>query len=79
MQHLYDRLAAILTTRLRVPADLIHPDASYADLDLDSLALVELLAVMDEELGVHVGEEEISADSTLAQTADLLTAKGVRT
>jgi acyl carrier protein len=78
VQTIYDQLAAFLVSRLRVPAELIGPDVTFEALELDSLALVELLATIEDEMGVRIDEEEIDSQFSMAQTVDLLTTRGVR-
>lgn len=45
----FDRLVAILTERLEIPEDLVGPDVTLHDLDLDSLALEEFIVLAGEE------------------------------
>ncbi|MGW5868978.1 acyl carrier protein [Streptomyces sp. NPDC055239] len=71
-------LKELLVTRLRVPAELIGPDVTFEDLELDSLALVEFLTVVEDELGLCVAEEDVAAHFTVAQAVEALADKAVR-
>ena len=49
-----------------VPADLIGPDAKLSsDLGIDSLGRVELLSLIEEELGVYVDDGDLDPDETV--------------
>lgn len=58
-----------LVARLEgVQADLIRPEARLsADLGIDSLGRVELLSLIEEELGVYVDDGDLDPDETLAE------------
>jgi long-chain acyl-CoA synthetase len=50
-----------------VSADAIRPEARLsADLGIDSLGRVELLSLVEEELGVYIDDGELDPDETLA-------------
>ena len=51
-----------------VPAEAIRPDARLSsDLNIDSLGRVELLSLVEEELGVYIDDGDLEPDGTLAQ------------
>lgn len=72
MPSAYDTLRSILTGAFRVPEDEIRPELTLGQLDLDSLALTELVLIVHERLGVRIGNEYVSRGTTLAQIADHL-------
>jgi acyl carrier protein len=72
-----DRLCGILTGYFGVEADEVRPDATFAELDLDSLAIVEFALVAEKEFGVLIGEDEVTPHATVADALSLLGAKGV--
>ena len=75
MNDVIGRIGTLLTTRFGVsPADF-RAEAKLADLDLDSLGLVEFVLVAEKEFGVKVGEEEISSEDTVAELAKLIASK----
>lgn len=56
---IHPRLADALGDLFGIPVSELHPDADLeADLQLDSLAIVELQYVLEEATGVHMGNEE---------------------
>ena len=49
-----------------VPADAIVPEARLStDLGIDSLGRVELLSLVEEELGVYIDDGELDPDETV--------------
>ncbi len=73
----YDRVAAILAERLGVPADDISADATFEELDLDSLDLVEFALGAEEEFGVRISDDEAEGLATVGDAVALLETKGV--
>jgi acyl carrier protein len=72
-----DRLREILTAYFGVEADEVQLDATFAQLDLDSLAIVEFALVAEKEFGVPIGEDEVTPHATVTDALALLGAKGV--
>ncbi|GAB3281282.1 phosphopantetheine-binding protein [Actinocorallia lasiicapitis] len=70
-----DRIATLLTTRFSVPSEEYRDDATFPDLDLDSLALVEFGLVAEKEFGVAIAEDEVSSDDTITDIAALIETK----
>lgn len=71
----YDRLAGILATLHDAPADRLTPEATFAELDVDSLTMVEISIRLERDLGVTVHDSELRPTLTLAGTAALIDAK----
>ena len=69
---MYDILAKILTDRFQVRSELVSPEATPAALGLDSLFVVELSFVLEEEAGLKVDFDELSEASTIAEIARLM-------
>lgn len=67
MPETYDAVRSILTSAFRVPEEEIQPGLTLAQLDLDSLALTELVLILHERYGVRIDSEYASRDTTVAQ------------
>jgi acyl carrier protein len=50
----------------------ITREASFQQLDIDSLDLVELAQIVDEEYGVELKEEDLKTVKTVGQAIDLV-------
>jgi len=72
MATMYDKLAELLVTRFDVDAEEIRPEVTFEDLEMDSLFLVELLVVVQTELGVKIDEDMASPRDTIARVAELI-------
>ena len=55
--------------------DQISPDAKFEDMDVDSLDLVELAQIVEEEYGVQLKGEDMEDVKTVRQAVDLVTSK----
>jgi acyl carrier protein len=55
--------------------DQIGPDADFEALDVDSLDLVELAQIVEDEYGVKLGAEDLEGIKTVRQAVDLVMSK----
>ncbi|MFF8535068.1 acyl carrier protein [Streptomyces sp. SAS_267] len=69
---MYDTLVNILADRFQVRSELVSPEATPTALGLDSLFVVELSFVLEEESGLKVGFDELSQATTIADIARLM-------
>ncbi|MBB5933358.1 acyl carrier protein [Streptomyces zagrosensis] len=72
MSATYDQLIALLTKLHEAPPGDITPDVTYAELDVDSLTLVEISMHVERELGVSIEDNELHPDLSLGATAKLI-------
>ncbi|MEV7863162.1 phosphopantetheine-binding protein [Streptomyces hirsutus] len=77
MSDVYDRLIKLLADGFGLEAPSLRPDDTLGNLEMDSLALVELTVAVEEEFGVVLTNEEVGPDSTLAQAAEHIETKAV--
>jgi acyl carrier protein len=77
MKAIQDRLATLLTSRFGLTADELDPDATFGELEIDSISLVELAVISEDEFGIAIGDEFTNAH-TLRTAADLLASKGAQ-
>ncbi|WP_019072994.1 MULTISPECIES: acyl carrier protein [Streptomyces] len=71
----YDQLVEIITRLHDTSADRFTPEATFADLDVDSLTMVEISIRIERDLGVTVHDSELRPTLTLADTAELIDAR----
>jgi acyl carrier protein len=55
--------------------DQIAPDAEFESLDVDSLDLVELAQIVEDEYGVQLKGEDMEGITTVRQAVDLVMTK----
>lgn len=70
------RLSRILVDYFGVEQDEVRPEVTFAELDLDSLAIVEFALVAEKVFGVHIAEDEVSPKATVTEAIAMLSAKG---
>lgn len=73
-EQLYATVERILVDTFGVPADDVTPDATIESLELDSLDLVELTLLIEEETGVVIEDEEVEDITTVRDAVDLVAA-----
>ncbi|MBS3939640.1 MAG: acyl carrier protein [Actinobacteria bacterium] len=74
-QDLYATFQTILVDTFGVPADDIAPDATFEALGLDSLDVVELTLVLEEETGVKLEDEELEDVRTVQDAINKISEK----
>ncbi len=73
-QSAFTTLADLIGTQFSVPVELITPETRLADLGLDSIGLVELAALLEDELDIDVMGTGITMADRIGDLADRLTA-----
>jgi acyl carrier protein len=68
----YERMAAALADEFGIEREAIAPDATFEELGVDSLMLLEMFLTIQEHL--RDAPEGIGLDSTLAEAAERLDA-----
>jgi long-chain acyl-CoA synthetase len=68
-------VAALVASVANLPITSVQPESTLSsDLNMDSLARVELLSVIEEELGAFVDDADLEPDTTVAQLTALVEA-----
>lgn len=62
-------IAEILTGKFDVLPEDVTNEAVLEDLDLDSLALVELSLILEQRLGISIGDGTLNSRQTIDQAA----------
>ena len=66
---------ALVASVANVPISSVQPDSRLStDLNMDSLARIELLGVIEEEMGAFVDDGDLEPDTTVAQLVALVVA-----
>ncbi|MFA9430492.1 acyl carrier protein [Egicoccus sp. AB-alg2] len=74
-QDLFATFQTVLVDTFGVPAEDVTPDATFEALGLDSLDVVELTLVLEEETGVKLEDEELEDVRTVQDAIDKITEK----
>lgn len=71
-----EKMTELLVNELGIPKDKIVMGASFeADLEVDSLGVVELLMALEDTFGVTIPDEEAESIGTVGQAVDLVLEK----
>ena len=71
----YDTLQSILVESFGVDAATVSPDTTFAELELDSLDLVELSMAVEDRLGVGIADDEVEKIASVGDAVQLIDAK----
>jgi acyl carrier protein len=77
MSTVLQQLTALLGKRFGVTDSEVNADSTFAELDLDSLALVEITLAAEKEFHVSIREDEVSPEDTVRKMVELIAAKKV--
>ncbi|MET9567060.1 acyl carrier protein [Streptomyces tauricus] len=69
---MYEELKGILVDDLQVRAEDVTPTASRAEVGLDSLAVLELVTLLNGRYGIEVQDYEVLEAGTVSDVADLM-------
>ena len=66
-------LATIVEDIAGVPADNVQPDKEFvADLDVDSLSMVEIVVAAEEKFGVRIPDDQVKNLKTVGDAVDYI-------
>ncbi|MER5263983.1 acyl carrier protein [Actinosynnema sp. NPDC002837] len=68
-------VGTILVGQFKIRPEDMTPEATLADLDIDSLTVVELIEAVGEEVGVRISEHEVSQWHTIPDLVATVEAK----
>ncbi len=72
IRNVFDRVVNHVGNHTFTSAQLGQP---LVELNIDSIELMEIFGMMEEELGIHLSEEELSEMTTLDQLLELVGSK----
>jgi len=62
LQPTFDQLAVIIEEKLRIPRDQIQPETPLKDIDMDSLAIIEVMLAAEKQFGANIPMEDVNSD-----------------
>lgn len=77
MNDVYERLVGLLNRGFGVEPGEVSPETTFNELEMDSLALVELGLAAQEEFGVAIGDDDIRSGDSIGEAAEVIAAKAV--
>ncbi|WP_447039691.1 acyl carrier protein [Streptomyces sp. DSM 118878] len=73
-----EQLKEILSNKLKVSPESITPEATKDDIELDSLAVVELSLLLKSELGIDVSDDDLLEADTVADMVALMETRSAK-
>ncbi|CAM5425681.1 Acyl carrier protein OS=Streptomyces alboniger OX=132473 GN=CP975_22905 PE=4 SV=1 [Streptomyces alboniger] len=73
-----EQLKEILSNKLKVSPEAITPDATKDDIELDSLAVVELSLLLKSELDIDVSDDDLLEADTVADMVELMETRSAK-
>ncbi|MFG2647085.1 acyl carrier protein [Streptomyces sp. NPDC048436] len=77
-QKIKTHLVSVLSGKFGLPEDEVLSGASFEELDIDSLILVELGLILRKEMGIVLEEGELKSSFTLDDAVAVIEAKDPR-
>jgi acyl carrier protein len=72
MSTVYTRTKDLLIDKFGIAAEEVRPEATFEELDLDSLDLVEFALAAEEEFGVRISDEDAEGFETLGDAVTVV-------
>ncbi|MEW9517746.1 phosphopantetheine-binding protein [Streptomyces tubercidicus] len=77
-QQIKDHLVAMMSEKFGLPESELRSGATFEELDIDSLILVELGLLLRKKMGVVLAEGELKPTHTMDDAAAVVESKGPR-
>lgn len=74
----FEQIKEILVSNLKVAPEQVTPEATWEDIELDSLAMVELSLMLEQEFGLEIGDDELLGASTISDMVGLVEERSTR-
>ncbi|BFV59194.1 hypothetical protein KCMC57_up42980 [Kitasatospora sp. CMC57] len=75
---MFEKLKEILVSKLKVMPEQVTPEATKEDVELDSLAVVELSLLLEAEYGISITDDQLLEAETIGEMAALIEEAGAR-
>lgn len=75
---MFEQLKDLLVAKLKVTPESIVPEATREDIELDSLAVVELSMILQTELGVVISDDELLTAENVGEMARMMEERGAK-
>jgi acyl carrier protein len=73
-QPTFSQLALIIEDKLQIPHDRIRPDTPLKDIEMDSLAILEVALAAEKQFGAEIPTDDLSSDNTVGSLYQLIVA-----
>ena len=70
-----EKIREIVAAQLRMEGVELLPEMTFDELELDSLAVLELIMALEEEFDISINDEEFSSTANLGEMSEMILAK----
>jgi acyl carrier protein len=74
LQLTFEQFAVIVGEKLRIPREQIQPETALKDIEIDSLAIIEVMLAVESQSGASIPTEEVSTDGKVEDLYQLVVA-----
>lgn len=74
LQLTFEQFAVIVGEKLRIPREQIQPETALKDIEIDSLAIIEVMLAVESQFGASIPTEEVSTDGKVEDLYQLVVA-----
>ncbi|MBB5999977.1 acyl carrier protein [Streptomonospora salina] len=68
-------VSGVLSEEFDIPVDEVESGSTLEDIGVDSVAAVELGDILQHKFGIRIGEDELTAQSTVEQVVAVVSGK----
>ena len=72
-ESIQDRVIRVIATARQVPAESIHPDTTFEQLNIDSLDRLNLLFDLEGEFDIQIDDDQAKSVSNIQEMVDGIT------
>jgi acyl carrier protein len=74
LQPSFEQLALIIEDKLKIPRDQVQPGTVLKDVEIDSIAIIEVMLAAEKQFGASIPMEDVSVDGTAEDLYQLVVA-----
>jgi acyl carrier protein len=64
VQPSFEQLALIIEDKLKIPRDQVQPETVLRDVEIDSIAIIEVMLAAEKQFGASIPMEDVTVDGT---------------
>ena len=72
VQPSFEQLALIIEDKLKIPRAQVQPETVLKDVEIDSIAIIEVMLAAEKQFGVSIPMEDVTVDGTAGDLYHLM-------
>jgi acyl carrier protein len=74
LQPSFEQLALIIEDKLKIPREQVRPETVLKDVEIDSIAIIEVMLAAEKQFGASIPMEDVTVDGTAEDLYQLVVA-----